>query len=116
MTMPYAVKEGGFLSLALLLLFAVICCYTGLLLMRCLQSYPGLHTYPDIGQAAFGTAGRLGIAVSTVIRFTSMVLNSSRGLDENNNIVKNLDEIRLMWPQKWSCFRFGNIKNCCSAA
>ena len=79
MTMPYAVKEGGFLSLALLLLFAVICCYTGLLLMRCLQSYPGLDTYPDIGQAAFGIAGRLGIAVSTIIRFTSMVLNSSRG-------------------------------------
>lgn len=101
--MPYAVKEGGFLSLALLLLFAVICCYTGILLMRCLQSYPGLDTYPDIGQAAFGTAGRFGIAVSTIIRFTSMFLNSSFGHGENNNIVKNSDEIRLIWLQKLSC-------------
>jgi len=116
MSIPYAVKEGGLLSLTLLLLFAVICCYTGLLLMRCLQSYPGLHTYPDIGQAAFGTAGRLGIAVSTMIRFTSMVLNSSRGHSESNNIVKNRDEIRLIWPQKRSCCGFGNIKNCYSEA
>jgi vesicular inhibitory amino acid transporter len=76
MTIPYAVKEGGLLSLSLLLLFALICCYTGILLKRCLESYPGITSYPDIGQAAFGIVGRLGIAVST-IRFTSMVLNCS---------------------------------------
>ncbi|XP_058751186.1 amino acid transporter AVT1D-like [Vicia villosa] len=63
MTIPYAVKEGGWLSLAILLLFALACCYTGILLMRCLQSRPQLNTYPDIGQAAFGIAGRLGIAI-----------------------------------------------------
>lgn len=71
MTIPYAVKEGGWLSLAILLLFALACCYTGILLMRCLQSRPQLNTYPDIGQAAFGIAGRLGIAVST-IRLTTV--------------------------------------------
>ncbi|CAK8541686.1 unnamed protein product [Lathyrus sativus] len=63
MTIPYAIKEGGWLSLVILLLFALACCYTGILLMRCLQSRPGLNTYPDIGQAAFGVAGRLGIAI-----------------------------------------------------
>ncbi|XP_061353331.1 amino acid transporter AVT1D [Gastrolobium bilobum] len=62
-TIPYAVKEGGWLSLILLLLFSIICCYTGILLKRCLESHPGLKTYPDIGQAAFGFAGRLGIAI-----------------------------------------------------
>lgn len=66
MTIPYAVKEGGWLSLLILLLFAVACFYTGILMMRCLQSCPDLKTYPDIGQAAFGVAGRLGIAVSTI--------------------------------------------------
>lgn len=66
LTIPYAIKEGGWLSLLLLLMFSIICCYTGILLMRCLQSHPGLNTYPDIGQAAFGIAGRLGIAVSIV--------------------------------------------------
>lgn len=64
LTTPYAIKEGGWLSLIVLALFSVICCYTGILLMRCLESYPGLRTYPDIGQAAFGYTGRLFLSVS----------------------------------------------------
>ncbi|KAK7339674.1 hypothetical protein VNO77_20355 [Canavalia gladiata] len=63
LTIPYAIKEGGWLSLSLLLMFAIICCYTGILLQRCIENYIGLKTYPDIGQAAFGIAGRLGIAI-----------------------------------------------------
>ncbi|KAF5747564.1 vacuolar amino acid transporter 1-like [Tripterygium wilfordii] len=63
LTTPYAVKEGGWLSLLLLLLFAIICCNTGILLQRCLQSSPGLRTYPDIGQAAFGASGGLAISI-----------------------------------------------------
>ncbi|XP_027070593.2 amino acid transporter AVT1E-like [Coffea arabica] len=60
---PYAVKEGGWLSLILLLIFGVITCYTGILLKRCLESSPELETYPDIGQAAFGMIGRICIAI-----------------------------------------------------
>ncbi|XVF76661.1 hypothetical protein PTKIN_Ptkin13bG0284600 [Pterospermum kingtungense] len=63
LTTPYAIKEGGWLSLCLLTFFGIITCYTGILLKRCLESSPGLHTYPDIGQAAFGVSGRLMIAV-----------------------------------------------------
>lgn len=64
LTTPYAVKEGGWFSLTLLVIFGIIACYTGVLLKRCLESSPGLQTYPDIGQAAFGVAGRLMISVS----------------------------------------------------
>ncbi|XVF55252.1 hypothetical protein PTKIN_Ptkin06aG0022300 [Pterospermum kingtungense] len=63
LTTPYAIKEGGWSSLILLLIFGIIACYTGILLKRCLESSPGLQTYPDIGHAAFGVAGRLMIAV-----------------------------------------------------
>lgn len=61
---PYAVKEGGWAGLSILVIFAVLSFYTGLLLRHCLDSQPGLETYPDIGQAAFGNVGRFAISVS----------------------------------------------------
>ncbi|KAK4435982.1 Amino acid transporter AVT1C [Sesamum alatum] len=60
---PYAVKEGGWLGLSILLIYAVLSFYTGILLRSCLDSQPGLETYPDIGQAAFGTTGRVAISI-----------------------------------------------------
>lgn len=62
---PFAVKEGGWLGLGLLFVFAIVSCYTGLLLRQCLDSQEGLETYPDIGQAAFGITGRL--IISTIL-------------------------------------------------
>lgn len=60
---PFAVKEGGWVGLSLLFIFGVLSFYTGILLRYCLDSQPGLETYPDIGQAAFGTLGRLIISI-----------------------------------------------------
>ncbi|MQM20277.1 hypothetical protein Taro_053295 [Colocasia esculenta] len=60
---PYAIREGGWAGLSLLFLFAVLSWYTGILLRHCLDSEPSLETYPDIGQAAFGTVGRVIISV-----------------------------------------------------
>ncbi|XVF23599.1 hypothetical protein REPUB_Repub13aG0053200 [Reevesia pubescens] len=60
---PYAAKEGGWLGLIILFTFALLSFYTGLLLRQCLDSKPGLKTYPDIGQAAFGTAGRIALSI-----------------------------------------------------
>ncbi|KAK4480342.1 hypothetical protein RD792_013413 [Penstemon davidsonii] len=63
---PYAVKQGGWLGLTVLMIFAVLSYYTGILLRCCLDSQPGLQTYPDIGQAAFGTTGRIVISACCV--------------------------------------------------
>ncbi|KAL5214954.1 hypothetical protein ABZP36_004106 [Zizania latifolia] len=60
---PYAVKQGGWLGLVILALMALLAWYTGILLKRCLDSKEGLETYPDIGHAAFGTAGRIVISI-----------------------------------------------------
>ncbi|XP_047172070.1 amino acid transporter AVT1C-like [Vigna umbellata] len=60
---PYAAKEGGWFGISVLFLFAIISFYTGLLLRSCLDSDPELETYPDIGQAAFGTTGRIAISI-----------------------------------------------------
>ncbi|XP_052487436.1 amino acid transporter AVT1C isoform X2 [Gossypium raimondii] len=63
---PYAAKEGGWLGLIILFTFALLSFYTGLLLRQCLDSQPGLETYPDIGQAAFGTYGRIALSACCV--------------------------------------------------
>ncbi|KAI9156580.1 hypothetical protein LWI28_008951 [Acer negundo] len=60
---PYAAKEGGWFGLAILITYGILSFYTGMLLRNCLDSEPGLETYPDIGQAAFGTAGRIAISI-----------------------------------------------------
>ncbi|KAE8706039.1 Eukaryotic aspartyl protease family protein [Hibiscus syriacus] len=65
LTTPYAVK-GGWMSFTLLIIFGVVACYTMILLKRCLESSPDLQTYPDIGLAAFGAAGRFIIAAACV--------------------------------------------------
>ncbi|KAG2566677.1 amino acid transporter AVT1I-like [Panicum virgatum] len=59
LSIPYALSEGGWLSLALLLVVAAACCYTGLLLQRCMDASPAARGYPEIGELAFGRGGRL---------------------------------------------------------
>ncbi|XP_030550499.2 amino acid transporter AVT1C [Rhodamnia argentea] len=60
---PYAAKEGGWAGISILIVFSVLSFYTGILLRYCLDSQPGLETYPDIGQAAYGTLGRVAISI-----------------------------------------------------
>ncbi|KAL5540669.1 hypothetical protein UlMin_042861 [Ulmus minor] len=63
LSVPYALSQGGWLSLVLLFMVAILCWYTGLLLQRCMNSNPFIKTYPDIGEAAFGNKGRIMISI-----------------------------------------------------
>ncbi|KAK9069674.1 hypothetical protein SSX86_011578 [Deinandra increscens subsp. villosa] len=63
LSVPYALSKGGWLSLLLLLLVALLCFYTGLLLRRCMDSDPLIKSYPDIGQVAFGRTGRAMVSM-----------------------------------------------------
>lgn len=58
LAIPYALSEGGWLSLTILFAVALLCNYTGLLLQRCIDLNPLIRTYPDVGEMAFGTKGR----------------------------------------------------------
>ncbi|CAO2183456.1 unnamed protein product [Urochloa humidicola] len=63
LSMPYAVSQGGWLSLALFALVGALCYYTGTLIERCMRANPdAIRTYPDIGEFAFGPTCRRAIA------------------------------------------------------
>uniref|UniRef100_A0A3Q7GXS0 Amino acid transporter transmembrane domain-containing protein n=2 Tax=Solanum lycopersicum TaxID=4081 RepID=A0A3Q7GXS0_SOLLC len=62
-SIPYALSQGGWLCLMLFFLVAIICCYTGLLLQKCMSVSPSIKTYPDIGEFAFGNKGRILISI-----------------------------------------------------
>ncbi|GAB4840013.1 hypothetical protein Ancab_020722 [Ancistrocladus abbreviatus] len=60
---PYALSEGGWLGLILLLIVAILCWYTGLLLHRCMEANPLISSYADIGGLAFGFKGRTLVSI-----------------------------------------------------
>ncbi|KAM0925597.1 hypothetical protein ACQ4PT_004093 [Festuca glaucescens] len=64
LTIPYALAEGGWLSLVLLPVVAAVCCYTGQLLQRCMSASPAVRGYPDIGALALGGKGRFAVSLS----------------------------------------------------
>uniref|UniRef100_A0ACD5V5M2 Uncharacterized protein n=1 Tax=Avena sativa TaxID=4498 RepID=A0ACD5V5M2_AVESA len=63
LSIPYALAEGGWLSLVLLPVVAAVCCYTGQLLQRCMSTSTATRGYPDIGALAFGAKGRFAVSL-----------------------------------------------------
>lgn len=75
LSIPYALAQGGWVSLSLLLLVAVICYYTGLLLQKCMDSNSLIKTYPDIGQLAFGQKGRIIVSITMYLELYFAAIN-----------------------------------------
>ncbi|XP_030450746.1 amino acid transporter AVT1I-like isoform X1 [Syzygium oleosum] len=63
LSIPFALSQGGWLSLMFLFLVAILFWYTGLLLQRCMIANQLIKTYPDIGELAFGHKGRALISI-----------------------------------------------------
>ncbi|KAF0898505.1 hypothetical protein E2562_008106 [Oryza meyeriana var. granulata] len=63
LSVPYALSQGGWLSLALFALVGAVCYYTGKLIDRCMRADRSVKSYPDIGHLAFGAHGRTAIGL-----------------------------------------------------
>jgi hypothetical protein len=62
---PFSLRSSGWLIGApLFLFFTLVTNHTAKLLGKCLGYQEGMTTYPDIGEAAFGTRGRVVIGVT----------------------------------------------------
>ncbi|KAG6426271.1 hypothetical protein SASPL_110492 [Salvia splendens] len=63
LSIPCALSQGGWLSFASLIVIAIICFYTALLMKRCMDSSSRIKSYPDIGEHAFGKKWSVLISV-----------------------------------------------------
>ncbi|KAL5077105.1 hypothetical protein RYX36_016089 [Vicia faba] len=91
-SMPYALASGGWLSIFLLFTIAIACCYTGTLVKKCMDMDPDIRTFPDIGEHAFGSKGRL---IVSIIMNTELYLAVSGFLilegDNLNKLIPNVE-------------------------
>jgi len=61
--------------MVLMVLFAIICCYTTILMRYCFESRERITSYPDIGEATFGKYGRIIVSVSLSISLFKLIEN-----------------------------------------
>ncbi|KAJ4845673.1 hypothetical protein Tsubulata_003563 [Turnera subulata] len=63
LSVPDTIKEAGWASLVVLVVFGLVCCYTAHLMRQMFESKQGIVTYEDMGEVAFGRPGRIAASV-----------------------------------------------------
>uniref|UniRef100_J3N147 Amino acid transporter transmembrane domain-containing protein n=2 Tax=Oryza brachyantha TaxID=4533 RepID=J3N147_ORYBR len=88
LSVPYALAQGGWLSLALFAVVGAVCLYTGGLIDRCMRADRSVRSYPDIGHLAFGAHGRT--AIGAVMHVELYLIAISFLILEGDNLDKLL--------------------------
>lgn len=90
LTVPYALSSGGWLSLILFFLIAIMTFYTGILLKRCMEADPSIRSYLDIAERAFGMKGRIIVMI---------IMNSELYLVAIGLLILEGDNLHKLFPK-----------------
>lgn len=97
---PYALENGGWASVVLLVLLGIICAYTSQLLGKSLEKNPKSRSYTDIGNHAYGPKGRALAATFIYLEIFMALVSYTISLHDNLGMifqhVKLLPSWRLM--------------------
>ncbi|RLN60737.1 hypothetical protein BBJ28_00021448 [Nothophytophthora sp. Chile5] len=108
---PFSLRSSGWLiGVPLFLFFTFVTNHTAKLLGRCLDYQEGMTTYPDIGEAAFGTKGRIVIGVTFFAElFTACAMFNVLIGDTLAALIPSLSETQLtimaflaIMPSTWT--------------
>ncbi|KAF8701528.1 hypothetical protein HU200_033553 [Digitaria exilis] len=84
---PYALANGGWASVFLLIGLGVMCAYTAHIIGRCLADDPGSKTYQDIGEQAFGVRGRVVASAFIYLEIFFALVSYTISLSDNLPLV-----------------------------
>uniref|UniRef100_A0A4W3JIK5 Vesicular inhibitory amino acid transporter n=1 Tax=Callorhinchus milii TaxID=7868 RepID=A0A4W3JIK5_CALMI len=108
--LPYAILHGGYLGLFLIIFAAVVCCYTGKILIACLyeenedgQLVRVRDTYVDIANACCSPRfPRLGGVVVNVAQLIELVMTCVLYVVVSGNLMYNSFETLPISQKSWS--------------
>ena len=92
---PYALESGGWSSIFLLIGIGIICGYCTLLLGKCLDKNSKSKSYTDIGQQAFGSKGRVIVAIFIYLEVFMTLVSYTISL--HDNIITALAGVQISW-------------------
>ncbi|XWS13472.1 hypothetical protein CRYUN_Cryun36dG0040000 [Craigia yunnanensis] len=92
---PYALENGGWASVLLLVGLGVICTYSSHLLGKCLERNPNTQSYADIGENAFGRKGRVLAATFVYLEIFMVLVSYTISLHDNLITVFSGTQLKL---------------------
>ncbi|KAG8089723.1 hypothetical protein GUJ93_ZPchr0011g28021 [Zizania palustris] len=94
---PYALENGGWASVFLLVGLGVMCAYTAHIIGKCLDDDPSSRTYQDIGEQAFGAKGRLVASAFIYLEIFFALVSYTISLSDNLPLVFAGVRLHLPW-------------------
>ncbi|EXB97441.1 hypothetical protein L484_012009 [Morus notabilis] len=96
---PYALENGGWSSVFLLIGLGLICTYSTLLLGKCLDKNANSKSYTDIGHQAFGNKGKIILATFIYLEIFMTLVSYTISLHDNIIVAFSGVKLNLPWAK-----------------